>query len=267
MSKRRSLNVSSPLSSNGALPQTPVDVDHLRGIAKAAIKNLLRPDSTSQRKRLHEEAAEGCDNLGVFLGRTTPTVEEVMAIIDDGRVVERVISIFSEQIAFARSVNDLKGYLPSEWDADLFLERLRSPLREALIARMRAAIELSLADVWRDSVNQSLTVAELKKAEGIYAERARRPNVKRKRGTGPKLGSKSNKLRKRKSEAEAKLERQLRENLLIKAATKLYGGKSVESESIKGLAAEMGKDRSTISRWLKGLGLTLETLLNKVLRA
>jgi hypothetical protein len=88
MSKRQpSIKIPPPRSGSDVSRQPVVSVEHLKGLAKAAIKNLLHLDLPTQRAQLHKSAVVDCDNLGTFFGRTTPTIEEVAAIIDDAMLL------------------------------------------------------------------------------------------------------------------------------------------------------------------------------------
>jgi hypothetical protein len=95
-----------------------------------------------------------------------------------------VAAIFSEQIAFAQSVNDLKGWLHDEWDVDSYIENFSAWLREHLIFRVRAAVNLAFLDAFRDSIGQPLTSTKLMRAERDSNVTGRRPNVTRESDQG-----------------------------------------------------------------------------------
>lgn len=259
------IKVPRPRSSSDTPRQSAVDVEHLKGIAQTAIKGLFHPDPPSQRAALHRESIESADNLGTFIGRTTPTVEEVAAIIDDGCVVARVMEIFNEQIAFAQSVNDLKGWLPDKWNSQPHIKEISAQLREPLILRVRAAIGLALLDVWTDSVGQPVSSTKLSRAEREYSERGRRVTIERKSDVG-----KRGKARKPRDVAREPVHETHRQNL-IKAIARVRGMPSEKQDAIlnskKALAQEVGVAYETLRRAARNGGWDIETLIAETPRS
>jgi len=174
-------------------PKPPTEPEPIKSPPSNFIKEALRRlsrDLPADRERLHAEQLSRCDNLGVFIGRTTPTDNEVAAMLDGSNLVERIMGIFSEQLHCSQTANNTKRWLPEQFDVAKYVEGLSPEFREVLIGRMCAAIELTLAEVWRDSVKQPFTTAGVKKAEKVYSERGRRQYVERKSGIGMQEGGK-----------------------------------------------------------------------------